>query len=646
MSGQQGSPTHFVPKATCHFFALFWLMACMALYVCASPALAQPNPWSAETSVTKTGILHVIHVDDFDPQSSHFLHLLEDPQTHTMHPLSFEVPPADHEQAYLQTGAVITVRGTARDSSIVLAAGGSSNISLVAPALAPGSLGPQKTLVLVANFSDTQVACSTTDINNTMFADPNGGSVDDLYQEASFGQASFSGVVQGPYTINYSSTSPCDYYSWATAAEAAAQAAGVVLSQYDRRVYVLPQQNSCGYIGLGTIGGNPSRAWIFTCDLDDVYAHELGHNLSVHHASTPTNEYGDISDVMGYGGIGLRNFNAPHKEELGWLSATQPVPQLVTVTQSGVYRIAPLELSPTQITAPQVLKIPKSDTQEFYYFSYRQPVGFDAQLVSYLQPYFDRVNVHRYRGSGSVQTYFLTALANSGSFVDAANGVTVTHVSHDANAATVQVSLGCSAAAPAISLAPATQNSKPGALVQYTMSVTNRDAAACSQSTMNLSASVPAGWTGTMSPNALTLAPGAQGTTVLSVTSAGSASGGNYNIQAKVLDSRVATHTATANATTALDSSPPSAPTNLTATVVNAQIRLAWKASTDNKGVSFYTVWRNGVQRVVTTGTSYTDTSTTVGMKYTYYVVASDQVGNTSAPSNTVSISNIAGMRR
>ena len=56
---------------------------------------------------------------------------------------------------------------------------------------------------------------------------------------------------------------------------------------------------------------------------------------------------------MGYAGISLRHMNAPHKEELGWL----PAWQVVTVTQSGTYKIAPLELHPAETVAPQALKI-------------------------------------------------------------------------------------------------------------------------------------------------------------------------------------------------------------------------------------------------------------------------------------------------
>src|SRR5262249_43964477 len=146
--------------------------------------------------------------------------------------------------------------------------------------------------------------CTQPSVAGLMFQ--NSSSVNTVYQETSYGNVSFSGLVVGPYTINYSTNGTCDYSGWASAGETAATGAGVNLSGYNHRVYVFPKKNPCGWAGLGTIGGNPGQAWIAYCDLIDVYMHELGHNLTMHHASTPGCEYCDVSDFMGYGGVGIR----------------------------------------------------------------------------------------------------------------------------------------------------------------------------------------------------------------------------------------------------------------------------------------------------------------------------------------------------
>jgi chitodextrinase len=87
------------------------------------------------------------------------------------------------------------------------------------------------------------------------------------------------------------------------------------------------------------------------------------------------------------------------------------------------------------------------------------------------------------------------------------------------------------------------------------------------------------------------------------------------------------------------DSTPPSAPGNLSATPASQQVSLKWSASTDNVGVRGYRVYRNG-SSIATVGNatlSYTSTGLTNGTTYSYDVVAYDKAGNVSAASNTVS---------
>jgi len=86
------------------------------------------------------------------------------------------------------------------------------------------------------------------------------------------------------------------------------------------------------------------------------------------------------------------------------------------------------------------------------------------------------------------------------------------------------------------------------------------------------------------------------------------------------------------------DTSPPTAPTNLTATLTNISATLSWTASTDNVGVAGYQVRRNGTTLAGTiTGTSFTDPGLAAGT-YTYTVVARDSAGNTSSPSTSASV--------
>ena len=84
---------------------------------------------------------------------------------------------------------------------------------------------------------------------------------------------------------------------------------------------------------------------------------------------------------------------------------------------------------------------------------------------------------------------------------------------------------------------------------------------------------------------------------------------------------------------TVTDVSPPSVPTNLTATVGAGTVTLNWSASTDNVGVAGYGVYRNGTKLGAdVAGTSFTDNLSTAGT-YSYTVDAVDAAGNRSAQS-------------
>ncbi len=88
------------------------------------------------------------------------------------------------------------------------------------------------------------------------------------------------------------------------------------------------------------------------------------------------------------------------------------------------------------------------------------------------------------------------------------------------------------------------------------------------------------------------------------------------------------------------DTTPPTAPANLTATASGSQINLSWTASTDNVGVTGYLVERcqgascaNFAQIATPTTTTYSDVSLAPG-SYSYRVRATDAAGNLSTYSN------------
>lgn len=85
------------------------------------------------------------------------------------------------------------------------------------------------------------------------------------------------------------------------------------------------------------------------------------------------------------------------------------------------------------------------------------------------------------------------------------------------------------------------------------------------------------------------------------------------------------------------DTTAPTAPGNLTASLVGSTANLSWAASTDDVGVTGYRIARNGVVVTTVLNTFYNDTDRPVGT-YTYTVAAIDGAGNVSASSSSASV--------
>src|SRR5258706_5832127 len=89
------------------------------------------------------------------------------------------------------------------------------------------------------------------------------------------------------------------------------------------------------------------------------------------------------------------------------------------------------------------------------------------------------------------------------------------------------------------------------------------------------------------------------------------------------------------------DTTPPTAPPALPGTATGTSTAsLSWAASTDNVGVTSYSILRAGtpVATVGGTTTSWADSGLTPNIAYTYQVVAYDAAGNASAPSTAVTL--------
>jgi hypothetical protein len=210
-----------------------------------------------------------------------------------------------------------------------------------------------------------------------------------------------------------------------------------------------------------------------------------------------------------------------------------------------VYDLAPLTVDPTGVAGAQVVRIPKRDTGEYYYLSYRYPVGFDEYIDG---TYYYALSIHLYKGDGSsTKTRLLSGLGDGESFVDSVNGLKVTQIGHYATHSTalIEFTTTCLPTPPSMSFSPSTQSGLPGAAASYTLSLTNNDSPGCPSSAFRLTGVVPQVWTVGLSSANLTLGPGATGQVAVAVGVAPSASPGAFEIAVNTTDGLGDGHSAT-----------------------------------------------------------------------------------------------------
>lgn len=456
-------------------------------------------------------------------------------------------------------------------NEVEMAAAARGNGTLAAPLVA----GEQRTLVIMANFSDKMSGCTASGLRTALFG--TGASVDRIFRESSGNQVTFSGDVAGPFTIPYTSTGTCDFNAWGSAADAAARAAGYDPSRYTRISYAVPGNGNCGWTGIAYIGGSaPTRSWVASCSAG-VFAHEIGHNLRFKHASTPGSEYGDNSDPMG--GAPAVQMHAANRVMAGWISGSS----IVDSSSSGSYSIAAIEAPDTGM--PQTIRIRKPDTGEYYYVSLRAASGLSAGLAS---AYRDVVTVHRATGTMPSPTVLLARLAAGQSFSDAANGLRITAQAIATGTASVGVETtvaACARSAPTVQANPASQSGLPGATLRYTVSITNRNGPNCGNSSFALAQTTPAGFSGSFASASVTLAPGASTTVGWSVTSGAKAADGVYALQARAIEPSGIEGSASAGYVVYADGSAPTVSVTWPSdgmTIANKPTSLAASAYDDN----------------------------------------------------------------
>jgi hypothetical protein len=415
-----------------------------------------------------TGRLEVRHADDFrHGRSTTAYKLVTGKRTRR---LVLARPPR------VRSGSRVVVRGTRSGSRLK----GSLRPLQVRLRAAGVPAGPRKTAVILVQFDSVAPPWTPEKVRQRIFTDPTSSNA--FYNENSYGDISLvgknrtDGDVYGWYTIAPPPADPnygCDVDDITLKADEKAADAGFDPTGYQHVIYVFPQLSTCGWwAGLGEIDGTLS--WMNGYIGPAVVAHELGHNMGLHHASSysctsggtavaisancTTDEYGDLYDVMGDDAY---HNNAWHLWQLGVLKAGN----VQTVTTNGTYTID----STASRGGTNLLRIRRPGTTRYYDLSLRSPSGVFDDFASD-DPIAQGISIHTDLDPSQIKQSLLidTTPGSSGGFADAsltpgrtfADGdISVTTVSVVAGVATVQVNV--TPAPPADSTPP----SAPGPLV-------------------------------------------------------------------------------------------------------------------------------------------------------------------------------------
>jgi hypothetical protein len=453
------------------------LILALALCALAAPAALADPP---DIAATLSGTLERTHVDTANgPRAITVLSTASGPQVVTFG-ADQPVPP---------NGAEVELNGRLKgatlDASSALITGPSVAVPTTVPGTAladqqgaPLASGTPRTVAIVVITFSTSVAPTYTDgaLQDVLVNSPS--SVSNYFDEQSYGAVSFRGIVNPAGDVFHatisSNGSGCGLNMWQTwGSQAAAAVGSSTLDQYDHVIYVFNSQHTCGWAGLAYMPG--SEVYIDNAFTLPVVAHELGHNLGVHHAAslrctgggqnvafssaayacTPS-EYGDPYDIMGSSATNQQN--AFHKLQSGWLTA----PRVQTITASGDYTVAPLESSsgvvlllvPHVTTGAIAPTNPSTLLGDTFALDFRQPNGiFDNYAPGSAAVSGVQIRLVQTPGGAANQTQLIdttpltstfadAALTQGSTFTDATDSITITTADVNPLGATVHVTVG------------------------------------------------------------------------------------------------------------------------------------------------------------------------------------------------------------
>ena len=591
-------------------------LACASLLGLCSPAQA---------AITRSGTLHAVVTDNFlTGQSTTRYTLKSGKQETVVRPTELAAEPGDR----------VVVTGGMRDGGLV----GAVEATTASPQAAVAA-GPRKVAVLLVTFDGgSSEPWSKEATRSEVFTAAN--SANAFFQEESYGGISLTGKLRadgdvfGWFNLDVP-TAGCPDSEWRSAADEAAAAAGIDLTGYQHLIYKFPFQFSCSW------GGKAGNNWAMINGNFgvQVIAHELGHNLGLLHAGSWTctlggvrvqisgtctiTEYGDPFDAMG--NIATRHNNGWNLARLGFIGPGN----VETVDASGTYSMRSA-LQPT--AEPTVLRIPRTravngNVSSWYYLEVRESGGVfenvtDASTTG--------VSIRATAAGSSPETLLLDANPATSTFQDAPLGVGQAFDGGPVQITTLAAVGGSATVSVELDEQPPTAPTGLTATVGFEEVQLQWDAGTDNFGVNRYVVFRDGVEIGTSASTSFLDSPVSVGDH-------------EYVVYAEDVTGNRSAASEPETVTVEPDEEPPTAPADLTATVVPEGVQLQWDASTDNFGVDRYIVFRDGT-RIAGAGSGFVDSFSSAG-DHDYVVYAVDVAGNQSTASEpaTATVPEVSG---
>lgn len=350
----------------------------------------------------------------------------------------------------VKSGDVLRVHGMRLGAAV---AADHAEVAQVADSADCSSVGQQNIAVLLVNMPGATLPSSVTPayVNQVLFGTGE-TSLDGFWREASYGVASATGTVFGPFALSHAYSCYMDISPGAIAEVIEAAGSTVDVTKYNRFV-VINQINDnscpaaqaslgCWEINSSSHGTLKASYSVFRYPMAPntwsyLIQHEMGHNLGLNHASSvqfdsvPLGAPGEPGKVVEYGdpysamGQNSAHYAAPHKCQLGWM----PAGSMRTVETGGTFLLLPFESATVGLKALRVRR--SAGIDQYLWVEYRQPLGYDAgfqipQLYGGATIHLEDPTTTLWSGSQLTgYTYLLdfTAATTPGNFTDPALAV-------------------------------------------------------------------------------------------------------------------------------------------------------------------------------------------------------------------------------